>query len=202
MLGTKEYRVEGRDNMVYTKSPLQMIMNSLLESRGRVWLTGTQPENRDKYALILFRTRPNQGKGQYIDLVSGELSPILFDDEQVVRGLDWALADGANVRVIFNRGSNAEEASRLLKRNNPHLYSLWVKESDNFKLYWSPIHLKQHFLAISGMGVIFEKPETDKSGIPWWAFYISDENLAEQWKKRFDSYIETGKLVELPLPPT
>jgi hypothetical protein len=183
--------------MVTIDSPLQIAMNGLLENKGTIWLNGSQPDNRDEYALILKRTRPNNGTGRYIDLCCGELSPALYNYKDVVEGLDWALAEGANLRIIFHRGSSAEEAGRLLKRNNPDFYSLWKKESENFKLYWSPIRMKQHFLAISGMGVLFEKDEKTKTKRPWWALFISNVGLAAEWKNRFQSYVDTGRLVEL-----
>jgi hypothetical protein len=151
--------------------------------------------------LILNRTRPKQGKGKYIDLCCGELSPLLFNDMEVIQGLQWALANGAKLRVIFHRGENVAQAIESLKKTNPNLYALWDSERDNFTIYRSPIPMQQHFLAISGDGVLFEKPGTDKSKQPWWAFFERDKDLAEKWNARFQGYIDTNRLTELPHDP-
>jgi hypothetical protein len=186
--------------MVSVYSPLQMAVDALLDRNGRVWLTGSQSENKRKYALILQRIRPDpkSGKDMKIDLCCGELSPLLFNDIEVVQGLQWALASGAKVRVIFCRGENAAQAIESLRKTNPNLCELWDKEPDNFTIYRSPIPMQQHFLAISGNGVLFEKPGTDKSKRPWWAFFERDKDLAEKWTARFEGYLATNRLTELP----
>jgi hypothetical protein len=185
--------------MESTHSPLQMAVNSVLDQKGRVWLTGSPPENRHKYATILNRVRPDpeSGRGMKVDLLCGELSAMLFDDIEVVNGFKWVLGCGAKVRIIFHRGKDATEAVRFLRKTNPCLYELWERERDNFTIYYSPITMQQHFLAISKDGVILEKPGTTKSKQPWWAFFERDEDLAEKWTERFEQYIDTELLTEL-----
>jgi hypothetical protein len=189
---------QGRESsMAFIRPPLQIAVDRQLERKGRMWLTGSQPENRDKYALILKRTRPQNGKGKYIDLCCGELSSLLFDDTEVIDGLNWALQNGAEVQIIFSRGKDEKQGMELLKQTNPRLYKLWDSQPKNFSIYWSPVRMKQHFLAISGYGVLFEKPETDESKRPWWAFFEPSPKLATQWQQRFEDYIKTGRLKEL-----
>lgn len=183
--------------MLAERSPLQIAMEYLLQKKGTVWLTGSQPENKIKYAEILFRTRPNEGQGKFIKLVCGELSPLLFNDESVVKGLEWALTDGAEIEVIFRRGNTPEEAKISLSKTNPRLFEL-IKQSQNIHVYWSPIRMKQHFLAISNSGVLFEKPEIGKSKRGWWAFFIKDSKLAEKWINLFNKYMQTGQMKLLP----
>lgn len=185
------------------KSPLQATMDTLLERKGIIWLTGSQPENRDKYAEILFRARPagGTGPGSHINLVCGELSPLLFNDERVIRALDWGLDQGAQIRIIFHRTGSPEDVSKSLQRTNPKLCGLLGKNPQKITLYLSPIRLQQHFMAISDLGVLFEKPETDTSKRDWWAIYVKDGNLAKEWCTRFDRYITEGRLQAISPPP-
>ncbi len=182
------------------KSPLQIAMDAILANKGTIWLTGSQPENKDKYAEILFRTRPSSGIGKNIKIVCGELSPLLFNDEKVLDAVDWALSEGAEIGIIFHRGNSAEEGLNRLRQTNPHFYERLLTKKERLTLYWSPIRMKQHFLAISNSGVLLERPGTDKEQNDWWAYFVKDSKLAQKWLDKFEQYLNTGRLVRILSP--
>lgn len=144
---------------------------------------------------------PHETRNAYIDaigefanklkIVAGEANSKLFNLAKFARVIEKELGKNsvATFEMVFHKKDSEDEARDDFRKENPLLVDLRNKYPKQVHFYWAPKRPRQHYAVIDDEMVILEQPH-HPAGEPFWATIIRDYEIATDWEKHFDEYVE------------
>lgn len=131
-------------------------------------------------------------------VVTGELSPGFFEQDQVIEMLDKKLRDGVEFQFVFDkpRTHSVREAEASVLAQNPKLSALKREFPGGLRLFWAGRRPSLQFVVVDAAHTLHEEPDHPAGERPETVIRYGHSGWARAWEKRFEE-VRDGPCTEI-----